>query len=57
MVYDAAPVVFIQPSEHRSCIRNAIIKLVNWAWFDTFIMSVIGLNTLVLAIVYYDVSE
>lgn len=57
MAYSAAPVIYVKPKDKEiGCIRNTLIKLTNHSLFDSFIIVCILLNTLVLALTWYDQS-
>jgi hypothetical protein len=53
MGYSAKPKVKVNPTEDKSCLRNAVIRLVMHKFFETFIMCCILGNTLVLMITWY----
>lgn len=55
LAYAAKPVVYIKSENPKiGRFRNGFIKLTNSALFDKFIMACILLNTIVLAVVWYD---
>jgi len=58
LAYSGRPVVYIKEAQPTvGWFRNQMIRLTNNPAFDSFIMICILLNTLVLGIVWYDMSE
>jgi len=57
LAYSASPVIYVKPKDNEiGCFRNTLIKLTNHSLFDSFIMICILLNTIVLALTWYDQS-
>jgi hypothetical protein len=57
MAYSHKPLVYMEQSEDISALRNALIALTNHPFFDNFIMAVILLNSLILGVQYYGMSQ